>query len=141
MRLNPKQEKFCLEYSASGNATDAYRKAYGVMEETTAATNGSKLLRNAKIQARLKELADEIASKKIANAVEMQEKLTSIIRREISDEIFLPNGEKIERQVSIRDILKAIDILARIQGLFVDKREVDIKNAPVIIGGADCLED
>lgn len=138
--LSRKQEKFCLEFAASGNATAAYQAAYDT-DAKTAGVNSSRLLKNASVQARLKELADEIASKKIANAVEMQEKLTAIIRRELSDEIFLPNGEKIERQVSIRDILKAIEILARIQGLFVDKREVDIKNAPVIIGGADCLED
>ena len=138
--LSCKQEKFCLEYSSCGNATQAYLKVYGG-NELSAAAQSSRLIRKDNIKARLKELADEIASQKIADARELQERLTSIIRREISDEIFLPNGEKIERQVSIRDILKAIEILARIQGLFVDKREVDIKNAPVIIGGVDYLED
>lgn len=93
------------------------------------------------IQARLKELADEISSAKIADVRELQERLTKIIRGEVTEEIILPSGERIEKQVSIRDILKAIEILARIQGLFVDKQELKFKNAPVIIGGADCLED
>jgi phage terminase small subunit len=138
--LNPKQEKFCLEYASCGNATQAYLKVYGG-NELSAAAQSSRLIRKDNIRARLKELADEIASQRICTAIELQERLTAIIRREVTEEIILPNGEKIERQVSIRDILKAIEILAKIQGLFVVKQEVDIKNAPVIIGGAEFLED
>lgn len=138
--LNPKQEKFCLEYASCGNATQAYLKVYGG-NELSAAAQSSRLIRKDNIRARLKELADEIASQRICTAIELQERLTAIIRREVTEEIILPSGEKIERQVSIRDILKAIEILARIQGLFITKEEVDIKNAPVIIGGADCLAD
>ena len=138
--LNPKQEKFCLEFARSGNATQAYLKVYGG-NELSAAAQSSRLIRKDNIRARLKELADEIASQKIADARELQERLTAIIRRETTEEVYLPSGERIERQATIRDILKAIEILAKIQGLFVVKQEVDIKNAPVIIGGADFLED
>lgn len=138
--MNTRQEKFCLEYAASGNATAAYQAAYGA-DAKTAGVNSNRLLKNASIQARLKELADEISSAKIADVRELQERLTKIIRGEVTEEIILPSGERIEKQVSIRDILKAIEILARIQGLFVDKQELKFKNAPVIIGGADCLED
>ena len=140
MKLNPKQEKFCLEYASCGNATTAYQAAYG-SDTKTAGVNSNRLLKNASIQARLKELADEIASQKIADARELQERLTAIIRREVTEEIILPSGERIEKQLSIRDILKAIEILAKIQGLFITKEEVDIKNAPVIIGGAEFLAD
>ena len=54
MKLNPKQEQFCLEYSSSGNATASYQKVYGVTDETVSASCASKLLKNAKIQARLR---------------------------------------------------------------------------------------
>jgi phage terminase small subunit len=140
VKLNPKQEKFCLEYASSGNATQAYQVAYGA-DAKTSSTNASKLLRNTSVKARLKELADEIASAKIADVRELQERLTKIIRGEVTEEVILPSGEIVQRQVTIRDILKAIEILAKIQGLFVVKQEVDIKNAPVIIGGAEFLED
>lgn len=140
MKLNPKQEKFCLEYASSGNAATAYQIAYGAGRDSARA-HSSALLRKDTIQARLKELADEIASAKIADVRELQERLTKIIRGEVTEEIILPSGERVKRQVTIRDILKAIEILAKIQGLFVVKQEVDIKNAPVIIGGADFLED
>ena len=138
--LNPKQEKFCLEFATSGNATQAYLKVYGG-NELSAAAQSSRLIRKDNIKARLKELADELASQKIADARELQERLTAIIRRETTEEVYLPSGERIERQATIREILKAIEILAKIQGLFITKEEVNFSNAPVIIGGAEFLED
>lgn len=139
--LNPKQERFCLEYVSSSNATDAYRKAYGVTDETTAATCSSKLLRTAKVKDRLKELASEMASRKIAQSIELQEKLTAIIRDKVTEEVILQNGERVQRRVAVRDILKAIEILARVQGLFFERQEVKFTNAPIVISGGDQLED
>ena len=139
--LNPKQERFCLEYGASSNATDAYRIAYGAKDETTAASCGSKLLRSAKIQARLQELAAEMASRKIAQSTELQERLTSIIRGETTEEVILPSGDRVQRRVAIKDVLKAIELLCRIQGLFISKQEVSVNATPIVISGADCLED
>lgn len=141
MTLNFRQEKFCLEYAASGNATTSYQKVYGV-DETVAGSCGAKLLKNARIQARLKELADELASAKIADARELQERLTQVIRREVTEEQILPNGERVQKQVGIRDMLKAVELLCRIQGLFVNRSELDVKgNVPIVIAGGDCLVD
>ena len=142
MKLNTNQEKFCLEYAASGNATASYQKVYGVTDETVSASCASKLLKNAKIQARLKELADELASAKIADARELQERLTQVIRREVTEEQILPSGERVQKQVGIRDMLKAIELLCRIQGAFVNRSELDVKgNVPIVIAGGDCLPD
>lgn len=140
MKLNPKQEKFCLEYASSGNATKSYMEVYGVTDEVVAAASASKLLRNSKVQARLKELADELASAKIADAQELQERLTKIIRRQVTEEVILQGGERVQRQVSIRDQLKAIEILCRIQCLFVERKEIT-STAPIVIAGGDCLTD
>ena len=141
MALNPKQEKFCLEYSKSGNATEAYRTAYGVVNESTAAANSSKLLRNAKIQSRLKELADELSSEKIMDAREVQERLTAIARGEVTEEIFL-NGERTQRQATSRDKIKAIELLCRVQGLFIQRVDANINAAiPIVISGGDQLQD
>ena len=61
VNLNVKQEKFCLEYSRSGNATEAYKVAgFKSKDDNSAAANASRMLRNDKIQARLKELSNEI---------------------------------------------------------------------------------
>ena len=141
MALNPKQEIFCLEYSKSGNATEAYRTAYGATNDSIAATNASRLIRNAKIQDRLKELSDELSSEKIMDARELQERLTAIARGEVTEEIFL-NGERTQRQATIRDKLKAIELLCRVQGLFLSKTDINVSGlVPVVISGGDKLED
>jgi phage terminase small subunit len=56
MALTPKQEAFCLSYLESNNATEAYRKAGYAAEGKTAHEAASRLLKNSKVVARLKEL-------------------------------------------------------------------------------------
>lgn len=53
--LTDNQKKFCKEYLKSGNATEAYLKAYKCTSKT-ANSNGCKLLTNDKIKAYLEEL-------------------------------------------------------------------------------------
>ena len=57
-KLTPKQEKFCLVYIETGNASEAYRQAYNTrkMKEATINRNAFTLMDNSKITARLKEL-------------------------------------------------------------------------------------
>lgn len=140
MKLNPRQEQFCLEYARSGNATASYRKSYGVTDETVSASCASKLLKNAKIQARLKEIQDELASERIMDAREIQERLTAIGRGEVTEEQILPSGERVQKQVGIRDRIRAIELLAKCKGMFV--AQVDVKgNVPIVIAGGDFLTD
>lgn len=50
-KLTPKQKIFCNEYLIDLNATRAYKKAYpNVKKDETAAVNGNRLLRNAKVK-------------------------------------------------------------------------------------------
>ena len=57
------------------------------------------------------------------------------MRRELVEEIYLPNGERIQRANSVRDALKAAETLAKISGMFApSKSEVEISGAvPVVI--------
>lgn len=133
-KLNPRQERFCHEYIVCGNGAEAYKRAYSVSNDNTARPNASKLLDNPAVQARLDELRAEVADAAIMNAKEIQERLTQIARRELYDEIFLPNGEQTRRRTSIRDSTRALELLAKIGGLFVTKAEVDLQGAlPVVI--------
>ena len=56
--LTPKQEKFCLEYLETGNASEAYRRAYDAENMNSASINRQAFdcLENPKIAARLSEL-------------------------------------------------------------------------------------
>lgn len=61
--LTIKQEKFCMVYIETGNASEAYRQAYNTanMKESSINVNASKLLADAKITLRLQELKKEHA--------------------------------------------------------------------------------
>ena len=134
INLNPKQERFCYEFIACGNATAAYKAAYPNVGDNTARVNSSRLLADKRIQVRLKELQAEMTSEKICDSVELQEFLSRVVRRELTEELYLPSGERQERANSVRDALKAAELLARISGLYVTKAEVDVQGVvPVVI--------
>lgn len=136
--LNVRQDAFCLEYARCGNATEAAKKA-GYAEKT-AYSQGQRLLKNVEVQKRLQELAKIAEDAKIADIVEMQQKLTSIIRQEATEEVpmVVSNGEwseveMVKKSPSINNIISAIEKLGKMQGAFTDKVQVDM--LPVIIKG------
>lgn len=148
MALNVKQEAFCLHYAKTGNATEAYKVAgYKAKNPTAIYSTANKLLKNAKVQSRLNELAEEIASEKIAGIKEIQERLTSIIRGEEQEEVVVVEGigegmseaRTIEKKPSLKDMIKAGETLARMQGGFDTKLNVEI--AVPVFSGEEELED
>ena len=146
-----KENVFCLEYAASGNATDAYKKAgYKAKNDNVAAACAAKLLRKAKIQLRLQELAKEIAAPKIASVQEIQEIqefLTAVMRQEKKEEEIVVVGDSDYREAVTKEktppistAIKAAETLAKLQGAF--RTDINITGAlPVIISGDDELED
>ena len=116
--LNVKQEKFCLEYSRSGNATESYKLAgFKVKDDNSASAAAARLLGNVKIQARLKELSQEVASAKIANTTECQELLTEIARN---------------KKVFPKDRVAALNTLLKAQGAF--SQNVNISGSiPIVL--------
>lgn len=163
MALNVKQEAFCLHYAKTGNATEAYRKAgYKAKTENAIYANANRLLKNDKVQARLKELAEEIASDKIASIKEIQEYLTSVMRRELKEcvvvtttvekSMYVPDEDgKMRKQTTkkevpqiveipakLSDANKAAETLARMQGGFDSKMSLEL-TIPVF-GGEEEFE-
>ena len=132
--LNPMQEKFCVEYVASGNGKASYMKAFEVSNSGTARVQASKLLHRPDIQTRLKELNAEIADSDICSAREIQKRLSQIARRELYETITLPNGAQVQKQTSIRDACRALEMLGKINQMFVAKSEVELNGTlPVVI--------
>lgn len=148
VKLTIKQEAFCLEYAGSGNATEAYKKAgYSVESDNAAAVNANRLLKNAKVQLRLQEIAKEIAAPKIASVQEIQEFLTAVMRQEKKEEEIVVVGDSDFREAVTKEktppistAIKAAETLAKLQGAF--RTDINITGAlPVIISGDDELED
>lgn len=131
--LTARQQKFVEEYLQTGNGTESYMRAYGGGRDS-ARTKASALLRNAKVQAMLAQLRETITSEKICDAKEIQERLSAIARRELSETITLPNGEQVQKQTSIRDSILALQTLCKVHGMFINRSELDVQGVlPVVI--------
>lgn len=132
--MTQRQEIFCLEYAKSGNATQSYLKAgYKPQKQHAAESAAARLLRNVEVESRIKELAKEMTSERIMDATEIQEFLTKIIRGEVTDFYTLKDGTTIETPLTVAMRLKAADQLARIQGLYINRHEMDIDATPIIL--------
>ena len=143
--MTSRQKKFCYEYANSGNATlSAINAGY---TEKTARSQGQRLLKLNSIQTFLKKLAEEYASAKIADASEMQERLTAIIRGEFMEEVIVIEGlgdgvsQAVTKQKrpSARDKIRAIETLAKMQGLFNDNMILNV--CVPVFSGEDDLQD
>lgn len=64
-KLTPKQEGFCLDYIATGNASEAYRRNYDVSKTSAASVNrlAKALVDNVKIASRIEDLRAPIREK------------------------------------------------------------------------------
>jgi phage terminase small subunit len=140
--LTPKQRKFCDEYLISGNATDAAIKA-GYSPKTAKQT-GSENLAKPDLKQYIEAELDKLHSAKIADAQEVLEYLTSVMRGEHTEQVLKLAGDGIQTiadiDVSAKERLKAAELIGKRYGLFTDK--VGLEGAvPVIITGDDQLED
>lgn len=140
-KLTIKQKRFVDEYIISGNATDAAIKAG--YSKRTAKSIGAENLTKPDIVNALREKEREIQSKKIAKQEEVLEYLTSILRNEQTQQTLIGVGKGVQAitdiELSAADKIKAAELIGKRFGMWTDKVDLDIK--PIIIDGADELED
>lgn len=86
-KLTPKQEKFCMAYLETGNASEAFRRVYGIgnMKPESINRNAKKLLDNIKIVSRLSELRAASETKHIMSRQEALERLSDIGRTSLHE--------------------------------------------------------
>jgi phage terminase small subunit len=145
VRMTERQERFCQEFVATGNASQSAISA-GYSEKSARAVS-SRLLTYANVQERIKELSGEIKNEKIMDARQMQEVLTSIILQESEEEVIVVEGcgdgvsEAVtkKKRPSQSDRIKAIQLLARMQGVLESGSTINV-TIPVY-GGDQDLED
>lgn len=133
-KLNVRQEKFCIEYAKSGNATQAYINAgYKCKDGKSCRARASKLLTLDNVQQRLRELNDEVKNDAIASIQEIKEFWTKVLRNEeVEDVVGMTEGGpfRLSKDCNIKDRIKAAELLGRTAGIFVDNVNIT-GNVPV----------
>lgn len=138
--MTDNQRKFCDEYIIDCNATRAYKAAYpNIKKDSSAAVCAAKLLKIAKIQNYIDEQLEKISSEKIADAKEVMEYLTSVLRGKSTSEIVVVEGcgdgyseaRNIDKAPDEKERLKAAELLGKRYGLF--KENVALEVEPVVI--------
>lgn len=102
-KLTPKQRKFCEYYIQSGNATDAARKAG--YSKNALRSIGQENLTKPDIKAYIAQLVDEQDKRRVADAKEVLEFYSAVMRGEVKDQFGL--------DASLTDRLKAGDALMK----------------------------
>lgn len=118
---NARHEKYAQGLANGLTQRNAYRAAFPNSENWKDATvdkRASELYQTGEILGRYKELCAQATSKAILTATQRKEWLTEVI---------LSDAEE------TRDKLKAVDILNRMEGEYIDKVVADVDISPVVI--------
>lgn len=101
MKLTPKQKAFADEYLKCGNATEAAKRA-GYKEKAAYAT-GAENLKKPQIISYIQERQKQIDDAKIADAAEIMEYFTAVMRGQVKDQFDLdpPLAERTKAAVEL----------------------------------------
>lgn len=128
--MTEKQKLFADEYLIDCNATRAYKVAYPtVKKDEVARANASRLLTNANVQKYINDRMQKIHNEKTADAQEVVEYLTSVLRGKSTSSVLCLIGdgmqETIEKRPDEKERLKAAELLGKRYGLYTDKVDID----------------
>ena len=131
-KLTEKQKRFVDYYIETGNATEAAKRA-GYSEKTARFT-GAENLTKTNIKTAIAARLAELDAQRIADAEEVMQFFTSVMRGEIKEEVVTTEGtgegcsttKIVEKQVSLHDRLDAGKQLSRRYGL--DKLVIEQKS-------------
>lgn len=128
--MTPKQQRFCDEYLIDLNATQAaVRAGYS---PKTAYSIGEENLKKPELEAYIDQQLEQLHSEKTADAQEVMEYLTSVLRGESSSSVLCMCGDGcqkvIEKAPDEKDRLKAAELLGKRYSLFTDRidQQVDM---------------
>lgn len=134
-KLTKKQQRFCDEYLVDLNICKAGERA-GCSQRTA-----FRIMDNPAARQYIDEKMAEMSAARIADATEVMEYLTSVMRGEAKDVMSVPcDGgiEMVEVAPDVKSRLKAAELLGKRHRLFTDKVEVEAA-VPVVICGGDEL--
>lgn len=138
--LNAKQEMFVQNLVKGMSQREAYKKAYNATYDPKAIdSKACNLFNSDKIQARYKELMEEIKDQSIMTAIERRKWLTNVINgKELETvEITLPDGQKElvgSKEADLNTKMKAMDMLNKMDGEYITNHKISgDKDNPVNI--------
>lgn len=128
-KLTEKQKRFIDYYIKLGNATEAAIKAGYSKNSAKQIGNENMTKLDFFIKERLRELEDE----RTADAKEVLQYLTAVMRGEIEEEVvvvestgdYTSEARKINKQAGVRERNKAAELLGKRYALFTDKVNID----------------
>ena len=110
--MTDKQRRFADEYLIDLNATRAYRAAYpSVKKDATAAQAASRMLRNVKV------------SEYIQERQQARQDRTEITQDMVLQEIAAIAFETVSEAVSVKDKLRALELLGKHLGMFERRKD------------------
>ena len=142
---NKRHEKFCHEYIKDMNATQAaIRTGYS---EKTAKMQGSRLMTNDDIKARVAELREAYFNENIMTAQQVEYELTRIALGLSNEKHVVIEGAGdgyseariIDKPPDEKSRLKALELMAKRHRILSGDTTIDIK--PVLIVGGDGIAD
>lgn len=140
--MNKRQERFVLEWLKDMNATKAaIRAGYS---ERTAYSIGQRLLKNVEIQTAIKEFHEQRQRESVATVLDVEEFLSETMRGEHKEEVVTSVGEGkgvfhneiVRKQVSMKDRIRAAELLGKRFGMFDANQVEDVHDEVVIINDA-----
>lgn len=131
--MTEKQKRFCDFYIETGNAKEAAIRAE--YSEKTAKQIGQENLTKPDLRAYIDERLAELKNERTADAQEVLEYLTAVMRGEYKEATLIGVGEGAQAVVDIdvgaKDRLKAAELLGKRHALFTDK--VDLQTGDIVI--------
>ena len=130
-KLTPKQQKFADYYIETGNATEsAIRAGYS---KRTAKEIGSENLTKLHISSYIDERMKQLQSERIADATEVLETLTSVLRGQKKGTALVGAGmgeqDVMQVEPTVAEKIRAAELLGKRYKLFTEKAEVEVAGA------------
>ena len=141
--LNDRQQLFVTEYVKDMNATKAAERAG--YSKRTAYSQGQRLLKNVEIKKAVDKLLLKVRKNNVADAVEIEEYLTAVMRGEMKETEMINVGnfeqELVEVPAKQTTRIKAAELLGKRYAMWTDKQEVDLNQRVVFVDDVPLDDD
>jgi len=143
--LTPKQEKFCIEYVRIGNKSEAYRNAYNPKnsKEETINENASRLSKNSKVLARVKQLREELLERNKMTLDKVVQGIAEIATFDIAELYDENNNLKSIHDIpaNIRTAISGIKTLEEFDGFGKDRTSIGFTKDVKIINKMEAYRE